>query len=88
MQIFNIKNLKQARSISFDPARGTISISTSDDSDGRVNLSRSGDDDKVAGFSFDSYVFVVRLLEHVTGYQFEPASEDLSRFRRTNNHIS
>jgi len=77
--------IKEARSVCFDQKGGTISISTSNDGDADALIDLSpqgmGQDDKALGFDHNSFRFVVRILEQVTGYRFKPVKED--RFCRT-----
>jgi hypothetical protein len=87
MKALNSENLKQVQSVCFYERSGTISISIAPDGDGNslINLAQGGQDDKVPGFDWGSFHFVVRLMEQFVGYRFEPVGEN--KFRRTSIRI-
>ncbi len=78
MKEFTIDHLKDVQTISLDRARGTIKLSTSHMTDGDDAIDLGCGDNKASGFNPVSFLFVVKLIQAITGCRFRVISDHSS----------
>jgi len=71
---FTLENLKDVQLICLNIDHQTLSMSIGKNGDGRniINMSPgNSEDDKAIGFDSFSCMFIIRIMEQITGYRFE-----------------
>lgn len=78
-QDFTLKNLQQVKMICFDGINQTLYMSLAANGDGsqKINMAftRGGTDDKTIGIRETGLLFIVDLMEQITGKKFRAGEE-------------